>query len=143
MWNLPAPGIELISPALAGGFLSTAPPGKSWICIWTCIVVFEHWIFQYQVPLVFLWHSILWVGSGNKSTLQLFLHCQHSTLIRLDSSQHTSSNSFEIVLPLQAFCNLKWFDLTIFQLYDIVKSDTHSVEIILWILIFSLASDKQ
>ena len=29
MWNLPGPGIELVSPALAGGLLSTVPPGKS------------------------------------------------------------------------------------------------------------------
>ena len=29
MWNLPAPGIELMSPALAGRVLMTAPPGKS------------------------------------------------------------------------------------------------------------------
>ena len=29
MWNLPGPGIEPMSPALAGGFLSTVPPGKS------------------------------------------------------------------------------------------------------------------
>ena len=29
MWDLPRPGIEPISPALAGGFLTTAPPGKS------------------------------------------------------------------------------------------------------------------
>ena len=29
MWNLPRPGIELMSPALAGGFLSTVPLGKS------------------------------------------------------------------------------------------------------------------
>ena len=29
MWNLPKPGIEPVSAALAGGFLSTAPPGKS------------------------------------------------------------------------------------------------------------------
>ena len=28
MWNLPRPGIEPTSPALAGGFLATAPPGK-------------------------------------------------------------------------------------------------------------------
>ena len=28
MWNLPGPGIESVSPALAGGFLSTGPPGK-------------------------------------------------------------------------------------------------------------------
>ena len=29
MWNLPGPGLEPVSPALAGGFLTTAPPGKS------------------------------------------------------------------------------------------------------------------
>ena len=28
MWNLPRPGLEPVSPALAGGFLTTAPPGK-------------------------------------------------------------------------------------------------------------------
>ena len=28
MWNLPGPGIEPMSPALAGRFLTTAPPGK-------------------------------------------------------------------------------------------------------------------
>ena len=29
MWDLPGPGLEPVSPALAGGFLSTAPPRKS------------------------------------------------------------------------------------------------------------------
>ena len=29
MWDLPRPGIEPVSPALAGGFLTTRPPGKS------------------------------------------------------------------------------------------------------------------
>ena len=28
MWDLPGPGVEPVSPALAGGFLTTAPPGK-------------------------------------------------------------------------------------------------------------------
>ena len=28
-WDLPGPGLEPVSPALAGGFLTTAPPGKS------------------------------------------------------------------------------------------------------------------
>ena len=28
MWDLPRPGIEPMSPALAGGFQSTVPPGK-------------------------------------------------------------------------------------------------------------------
>ena len=29
MWNLPRPGIEPVSSALADGFLTTGPPGKS------------------------------------------------------------------------------------------------------------------
>ena len=29
MWDLPGPGLEPVSPALAGGFLTTAPPGNS------------------------------------------------------------------------------------------------------------------
>ena len=29
MWDLPRPGLEPVSPALAGGFLTAAPPGKS------------------------------------------------------------------------------------------------------------------
>ena len=29
MWDLPRPGLEPLSPALAGGFPTTAPPGKS------------------------------------------------------------------------------------------------------------------
>ena len=31
MWDLPRPGIAPMSPALAGGFLTTGPPGKSYI----------------------------------------------------------------------------------------------------------------
>ena len=29
MWDLLGPGLKSVSPALAGGFLTTAPPGKS------------------------------------------------------------------------------------------------------------------
>ena len=29
MWDLPRPGFEPVSPALAGGLLTTVPPGKS------------------------------------------------------------------------------------------------------------------
>ena len=28
MWDPPGPGIELVSPALAGRFFTTVPPGK-------------------------------------------------------------------------------------------------------------------
>ena len=29
MWDLPGPGLEPVPPALAGRFLTTAPPGKT------------------------------------------------------------------------------------------------------------------
>ena len=41
MWDLPRPGLEPVSPALAGRFPTTAPPGKPphllypFICQWT------------------------------------------------------------------------------------------------------------
>ena len=35
MWDLPRPGLEPVSPALAGGFSTTAPPGKPMIMFYT------------------------------------------------------------------------------------------------------------
>ena len=32
MWDLPRPGLEPVSPALAGGLSTTAPPGKPSVC---------------------------------------------------------------------------------------------------------------
>ena len=32
MWDLPRPGLEPVSPALAGWFSTTAPPGKPLLC---------------------------------------------------------------------------------------------------------------
>ena len=37
MWDLPGPGLEPVSPALAGGFLATAPPGKPSCLILDCV----------------------------------------------------------------------------------------------------------
>ena len=38
MWDLPGPGVELVSPALVGGFSITGPPGKSHI-IWSLLLL--------------------------------------------------------------------------------------------------------
>ena len=34
MWDLPGSGMEPLSPALAGGFFTTEPPGQPWMHIW-------------------------------------------------------------------------------------------------------------
>ena len=39
MWNLCGPGIKPVSPALAGGYLATGPPGKSFLVILSQIMV--------------------------------------------------------------------------------------------------------
>ena len=40
--NLPNPGIEPMSPALASGFFTTEPPGEP--CIYTLYFVIKNWI---------------------------------------------------------------------------------------------------
>ena len=62
MWDLPGTGLEPTSPALAGGFLTTVPPGKSlctffnWIvfvliCMSSlCITIIRHIICKYFLP---------------------------------------------------------------------------------------------
>ena len=39
MWDLPRPGLEPVSPALAGGFSTTAPPGKPYAQFLTSITL--------------------------------------------------------------------------------------------------------
>ena len=45
MWDLSGPGIKPVSPAIAGGFFTTEPPGKSqnvilmWVCVCVCLHV--------------------------------------------------------------------------------------------------------
>ena len=40
MWDLPGPGIEAASPALAGRFLTTAPPGKPCFALFWITAIF-------------------------------------------------------------------------------------------------------
>ena len=39
MWDLPRPGLEPVSPALAGRFSTTASPGKPWKLFLTTILI--------------------------------------------------------------------------------------------------------
>ena len=47
MWNLPRPGMGPMSPVLAGGFLPTVTPGKSWenVCdfVFLWMIKFSFW----------------------------------------------------------------------------------------------------
>ena len=41
MWDLPGPGLKPVAPALAGGFLTPAPPGKPTSFLF---LVLLHWL---------------------------------------------------------------------------------------------------
>ena len=63
MWDLPGPGLEPVSPALAGGFLTTAPPGKPYLFIFGSRQVFScgTWdlFFFYKFIYLFLFLAAL------------------------------------------------------------------------------------
>ena len=63
MWDLPGPGLEPVSLALAGGFLTTAPPGKSQSLIFffliICLGFFLVFCFLIYYLFIYLW--LCWV----------------------------------------------------------------------------------
>ena len=70
MWGLPGPGLEPVSPALAGGFLTTAPPGKprgmiSW-CFYLCDL--EAWglLVSFKLVNVLRWAKSQVMGQESK-----------------------------------------------------------------------------
>ena len=52
MWDLPRPGLEPVSPALAGRFSTTAPPGKPLVCIFSFLV---SPLYKSPFPFHFAW----------------------------------------------------------------------------------------
>ena len=54
MWDLPGPGLEPMSLALAGGFLTTAPPGKSLHSYLFIYSFFHSFIHSFMLRWVFV-----------------------------------------------------------------------------------------
>ena len=69
MWDLPRPGIKPVSPALAGRFLTTVPPGKSQFCLF----YISDLLFSFNVMLLKFIHVV--VGSCSS----LILLSEHVT----------------------------------------------------------------
>ena len=57
MWDLPRPGLEPVSPALAGRFSTTAPPGKpriSVLFIWGIFQLFKYLSTMYVYIMIMI-----------------------------------------------------------------------------------------
>ena len=64
MWDLPGPGLEPVSPALAGRFPTTAPPGKPYQFIFKC------WNLQLSLWICLFFFSVL-----SAFALNILKHC--------------------------------------------------------------------
>ena len=82
MLNLPGPGVEPVSPALAGGFLSTAPPGKS---------LPHHLKFSFFTYLVIYGCAGSLLCAGCSLRWLLLLQSTTSRALRLQSLWHMGS----------------------------------------------------
>ena len=69
MWDLPGPGLEPMSPALAGRFLTSAPPGKPLIVVLICIFLGDSWCW---VPFLVL--LTMCMSSLEKCLFRSFAH---------------------------------------------------------------------
>ena len=56
MWDLPGPGLEPVSPALAGRFLTTVPPGKPPSCTF-----YSFFIFPLKFVMEYIIYSYTWI----------------------------------------------------------------------------------
>ena len=98
MWDLPGPGIEPVSPALAGRFLTTAPPGKS-----LKVRVLLLWHFLKNVIYLFIYFWLCWVfvsvrglslvvtGGGHSSSRCTGLSLSRPLFLRSTGSRRAGS----------------------------------------------------
>ena len=124
MWDLPRPGLEPVSPALAGRFSTTAPPGKpfchflNWIvwglCCWVVGALYIFWIsipcyicsLQIPPPTLSCIFTLLIVSfdvqkflTSMKSNLTIFFFCCLPVLLMSYPRNHCQIQCHEY-LPL-------------------------------------------
>ena len=77
-WDLPGPGIKPVSPAVAGGFLTTVPPGKSCVFFLKKILIKQH-LFKWasmnisqKLIHMYIWQNIVNITLYSESKLKLY-----------------------------------------------------------------------
>ena len=96
MWVLPRPGIEPMSPALAGGFITTAPPGKSQccLCFFFFFLIFIYLFIYFWLCWVFVsvrGLSLVAVSRGHSSSRCAGLSLSRPLLLRSTGSRRSGS----------------------------------------------------
>ena len=93
MWDLPRPGLEQVSPALAGGFLTTVPPEKSLnsqlFFFFKLIYLFYLWLCWVFISLRGL--SLVVASGGHSSSRCVGLSLSRPLLLRSTGSRRAGS----------------------------------------------------
>ena len=136
MWDLPGPGLEPVSPALAGRFVITAPPGKPRSSFWRwrrtifsaggCGVSPRGCVWSY---LEIMWMTLWSWGSARMALLLLpwqalsiefiwLLMCQKSLVISCSADGRArgflgGKNPQTLTLQKISFWNFPFLDVTI------------------------------
>ena len=110
MWDLPGPGLEPVSPALAGRFLTTAPPGKSDLWCFNMIYSSSHLPNSSRIETKNLTiigamkiSSVVTTGGG-----RMVWNLQKSLILR-ELSLFNMSDSFLETPTHRACLSLTWF----------------------------------
>ena len=97
LWDFPRPGLEPVSPALAGRFSTTAPPGKPLKIFFICVSlsVFSMFLLNtFDVKLLNIWSTVI-------ITVLMFLSANSNTVTFLVQFQLISRLPMgHIFLPL-------------------------------------------
>ena len=96
MWDLPRPGLEPVSPALAGRFSTTAPPGK------------PHWPTFYLSRFAY---------SGHFIQMETYTHfVSHFFHLACSFKIHPCSSMYQYFMPFYGWTVFHWMDNTVFCL---------------------------
>ena len=97
MWDLPRPGLEPVAPALAGGFLTTAPPGKSLgLSFYSYVTIFGQQMLVEWVNAIQFLPSFLYPNNGTRISKPL----EASLLPNSERTCHAEPFGFWLVSPL-------------------------------------------
>ena len=128
MWDLPRPGLELMSSALAGGFLTTVPPGKP--PGWILVSVSTFYLLQYHTSC--LWrttlytHEAMWIKKASNILVLLWKCLLPHGLPKRDSGtcQESLDNTLRSTFESNyiSYKQTKWVLLSQFNFYIIFFS---------------------
>ena len=116
MWNLPRPGLEPVSPALAGRFSTTAPPGKPWLHSFACDI---HLSQHHLLKIFFSWLNSFGFLIENKLTIDTWIYFWTLNFIPfIYVCPYTSTTMFWLLLFHSSFDSGKYESSNIFSSFS-------------------------